>query len=42
MPKKLQIIEAPAISEDESVESSGSEIEQVVEPQKRKGRGKNK
>ncbi len=42
MPKKLQIIEAPAISDDESVESSGSEIEQVVEPPKRKGRGKNK
>tara|TARA_R110001632_G_scaffold55494_1_gene135845 strand:- start:1043 stop:1753 length:711 start_codon:yes stop_codon:yes gene_type:complete len=40
MPKKLNIIEAPPISDDESVSSSGSEIEQV-EP-KRKGRGKNK
>ena len=41
MPKKLTIIEAPQISDDESVETSGSEIEQV-EPPKRKGRGKNK
>ena len=41
MPKKLTIIEAPQISDDESVETSGSEIEQI-EPPKRKGRGKNK
>jgi len=40
MPKKLNIIEAPQISDDESVSSSGSEIEQVET--KRKGRGKNK
>ena len=40
MPKKLNIIEAPPISDDESVSSSGSEIEQVET--KRKGRGKNK
>ena len=41
MPKKLTIIEAPQISDDEEVSSSGSEIEQV-EPPKRRGRGKNK